>query len=59
MELFLLDEFDVSIPNSTISDALPRIGWSEKTARQKAKERNPDLGRKTKKRKILIADSYR
>ncbi|KAJ5703719.1 hypothetical protein N7493_010857 [Penicillium malachiteum] len=43
MELFLLDEFDVSVPKSTISDALHRIGWSKKTARQKAKERNSDL----------------
>jgi transposase len=43
MELFFLDEFDVSVPKSTISDALHRIGWSKKTARQKAKERNPDL----------------
>lgn len=43
MELFLLDEFDVSVPKSTISDALHRKGWSKKTARQKAKERNADL----------------
>lgn len=43
MELFFLDEFDVSIPKSTISDTLQRNGWSKKTARQKAKERNPDL----------------
>ena len=43
MELFLLDEFNVSIPGSTISDALHRKGWSKKTARQKAKERNADL----------------
>lgn len=27
----------------TISNALRRKGWSEKIARQKAKERNPDL----------------
>lgn len=43
MELFFLDEFDVSVPKSTISDALHRIGWSKKTARQTAKERTPDL----------------
>ncbi|OGE55430.1 hypothetical protein PENARI_c004G00238 [Penicillium arizonense] len=43
MELFFLDEFDVSIPKSTISDALHRKGWSKKNARQKAKERNADL----------------
>ena len=43
MELFFLDEFEVSVPKSTISDALHRKGWSKKTARQKAKERNPDL----------------
>lgn len=43
MELFFLDEFDVSIPKSTISDALHRKGWSKKTTRQKAKERNLDL----------------
>ncbi|GAQ10147.1 hypothetical protein ALT_7468 [Aspergillus lentulus] len=29
MELFLLDEFDVSIPKSMISDALHRQGWSK------------------------------
>lgn len=43
MELFLLDEFDVFVPKSTISDTLHRKGWSKKTARQKAKERNADL----------------
>jgi len=43
MELFFLGEFEVSVPKSTISDALHRKGWSKKTARQKAKERNPDL----------------
>ena len=37
MELFFLDEFDISIPKSTISDALHRKGWSKKIARQKAK----------------------
>lgn len=43
MELFFLDEFEVSVLKSTISDALHRKGWSQKTARQKAKERNSDL----------------
>lgn len=43
MELFLLDEFEVYIPKSTIKDALNRKGWSKKTARQKAKEQNADL----------------
>jgi transposase len=43
MENFLLDEFDVSIPTSTTSDALHRKGRSKKTARQKAKERNADF----------------
>lgn len=43
IELFLLDEFDVSILKSTISDALYRKGWLKKTTRQKVKERNADL----------------
>jgi transposase len=43
MEVFLMDKFDMFIPKSTISDALHRKGWSKKTARQKAKERNADL----------------
>ena len=43
MELFLLDEFEVHILKSTISDALHNKGWSKKTARQKAKEQNADL----------------
>jgi len=43
MELFFLNKFDVSVPKSTTSDALHRIGWSKKTTRQKATERNPDL----------------
>lgn len=33
MEILLLDEFDVSIPKSTISNTLHRKGWSKKTAR--------------------------
>lgn len=43
MQVFLLDEFEVYIPKSTVSDALHHKGWSNKTARQKAKERNADL----------------
>ncbi|OQD86930.1 hypothetical protein PENSOL_c082G07324 [Penicillium solitum] len=43
MQIFFLDEFEASVPKSTISDALRRTGWSKKTARQKAKERNADL----------------
>lgn len=43
MVLFLLYEFDEYIPKSTISDSLRRKGWSKKTARYKAKERNADL----------------
>jgi hypothetical protein len=43
MELFLLVGLDVSIPKSTISDALHRNGWSKKAARGKAKERNAHL----------------
>lgn len=43
MELFFLDEFDISVPMSTISEVSHRRGWSKKRARQKAKESNPDL----------------
>lgn len=43
MKLFLIDEFGVSVPKPTISDALHRKGWSKKTVRQKAKELNLDL----------------
>lgn len=43
IELFFLDEFNISIPKSTISDALYRIGWTKKNAQQKSKERNTDL----------------
>lgn len=39
MQLFLLDKFDIHIPKSTISDTLHHEGWSKKTARQKARER--------------------
>ena len=43
MQLFLLDEFDIHIPKSTISDTLHQKGWSKKIARQKARERDEDL----------------
>lgn len=39
----LLDEFGIDVPDYNISRALASIGWSKKTARQRAKERNPDL----------------
>ncbi|CRG92909.1 hypothetical protein PISL3812_09987 [Talaromyces islandicus] len=43
MAVFLWDEFNIYVTISTISKALTSIGWSKKTARQKAKERNRDL----------------
>jgi hypothetical protein len=43
MELFLLDEFDICAPKSTISDALRCKGWSKKVIQQQARERNADL----------------
>ena len=43
MELFLLDEFDIRVPRSTISDALRQSGWSRKECRRQARERNADL----------------
>lgn len=43
MQVFLLDELTLHVSNSSISDALHRKGWSKKTAREKAKERNADL----------------
>ena len=39
----LWDDFGIHVPECNISRALASIGWSKKTARQKAKERNPDL----------------
>lgn len=41
--IFLYDEFGVEVPPCNISRALKREGWSKKTAKQKAKERNTDL----------------
>jgi len=43
MALFLWDEFEVRVTNSTISRTLRSIGWSRKTARRVAKEQNKDL----------------
>jgi transposase len=43
MAVFLWDEFQAEVPISSISRALKREGWSKKAAKQKAKERNPDL----------------
>lgn len=43
IELFLLDEFDIRVPKSTISDTLRQSGWSRKECRQQARERNTDL----------------
>ena len=39
----LLDEFGIDVPDYNISRALASIGWSKKTAKQRAKERKPDL----------------
>lgn len=43
MAVFLWDEFHIHVPICSISRALTSVGWSKKTARQTAKERNPDL----------------
>jgi transposase len=43
MAVFLFDEFNVLVTPSSISRALKSIGWSKKTARQVAKQRNPHL----------------
>jgi transposase len=43
MAIFLWDEFDVQATKSSISRALVSKGWSKKTARVKARERNLDL----------------
>lgn len=43
MSDFICDEFHVLVKPSTISRALARVGWSKKTARQEARERNADL----------------
>lgn len=44
MAIFLQEVFDVCVANSTISRALAAKGWSKKTTRNQAKERNADLG---------------
>jgi transposase len=43
MAIFLWDEFQVQVTTCNISRALKSEGWSKKTAKQKAKERNADL----------------
>nr|XP_001390211.2 transposase [Aspergillus niger CBS 513.88] len=43
MELFLLEESDIRVPKSTISDTLRQSGWSRKECRQQARELNADL----------------
>ncbi|KAF4262843.1 hypothetical protein CNMCM8812_004371 [Aspergillus fumigatus] len=43
MVLFIWDEFQVQVTNSSISRALKYKGWSKKTAKQKARQRNPEL----------------
>ena len=43
MAVFLYDEFSVLLTTSTISRALKSTGWSKKTTRRVAKERNADL----------------
>jgi hypothetical protein len=43
MAIFLWDEFDVQATKSSTSRALASKGWSKKTARVKARERNLDL----------------
>lgn len=43
MAIFLWDEFAIQATKSSISRALTSKGWSKKTARVKARERNLDL----------------
>jgi transposase len=43
MALFLYDEFEILVNNSAVSRALASIGWTKKTTRQIAKERNANL----------------
>lgn len=43
MAIFLQEEFNANVANSTISRALTAKGWSKKTSRNQAKERNADL----------------
>ena len=43
LAVFIHDEFDVLVTESTISRALKSIRWSKKKAREVAEQRNPDL----------------
>lgn len=43
MAVFLWDEFDIHVSACCIRKTLSSIGWSKKTVRQKAKERNQGL----------------
>lgn len=43
MAVFLWDEFQTLVTTSSIRRALVAEGWSKKTARQQARERNADL----------------
>ncbi|KAK0368254.1 hypothetical protein CLIM01_14389 [Colletotrichum limetticola] len=43
MAMFLFDEFDTLVTASTIGRTLRRAGWTKKTARRIARERNADL----------------
>lgn len=43
MAVFLWDEFNINVSTCSIRKSLASIGWSKKTAQQKAKERNQDL----------------
>lgn len=43
LAVFLQDDFEVEVSNSTISRTLKKEGWSRKTIRRKAKEQNADL----------------
>lgn len=43
MAMFLYDEFRISVPEQTIGRALASAGWTKKTARRVAQQRNADL----------------
>lgn len=43
MAVFLQDEFDIAVSPSSIKRALSSAGWTKKTARNRAQERNRDL----------------
>jgi hypothetical protein len=43
MIIFIYDEFRVLPTKSSVRRGLEREGWSNKAAKQKAKERNPNL----------------